>query len=120
MTFTGDPEAEVRRMAQARFAITGSIAAATQRAAQLVDLLDGIAVEISEERRPLYHAGLCHASNHLVTLIACAAHALTSAGLEEPSALLAPIVSAALAKSLQHGFATLSSPLSRGAHQERT
>src|SRR3546814_52435 len=47
MTFTGDPEAEVRRMAQARFAITGSIAAATQRAAQLVDLLDGIAVAIS-------------------------------------------------------------------------
>src|SRR3546814_4211934 len=102
-------------MAQARFAITGSIAAATQRAAQLVDLLVGIAVEISEERRPLYHAGLCHASNHLVTLIAGAAHALTDAGVEEPAALLDPLVRAALENSIQHGFAALSRPLLRGA-----
>src|SRR3546814_8712662 len=66
------------------------------------------------DRRPLYHAGLCHASNHLVTLIAGAAHALTDAGVEEPAALLAPLVRAALENSLQHGFAALSGPLLRG------
>src|SRR3546814_19070634 len=92
MTFTGDPEAEAYRMAQARFAITGSTAAATQQAAQIVALLGGIAVEIAEERRALYHAGLCHASNHLVTLIAGAAPALTDAGVDDPAALLAPLV----------------------------
>src|SRR3546814_11579585 len=114
MTFTGDPEAEAYRMAQARFAITGSTAAATQQAAQIVALLGGIAVEIAEERRALYHAGLCHASNHLVTLIAGAAHALTDAGVDDPAALLAPLVRAALENSLDRGFSALSGPLLRG------
>ncbi|MBB5706056.1 DUF2520 domain-containing protein [Sphingopyxis panaciterrulae] len=114
MTFTGDPPAEVRRMAQARFAITGATDAATQQAARLVALLGGIAVEIAEERRALYHAGLCHASNHLVTLIAGAAHALTDAGVDDPAALLAPLVRAALENSLGRGFAALSGPLLRG------
>src|SRR3546814_19042429 len=91
MTFTGDPEAEVRRMAQSRFAITGSIAAATQRAAQLVDLLDGIAVEISEERRLLYHTGLCHASNPLVRLHVGTAPALPDSVVEAPAAVLEPL-----------------------------
>jgi len=114
MTFTGDPPAEVRRMAQARFAITGATAAATRRATRLVARLGGIAVEIAEDRRALYHAGLCHASNHLVTLIAGAAHALAGAGVDDPAALLAPLVRAALENSLDHGFAALSGPLLRG------
>jgi predicted short-subunit dehydrogenase-like oxidoreductase (DUF2520 family) len=114
MTFTGDAEAEVRRMARAHFAITGASAEATREAAHLVALLGGTAVEIAEERRPLYHAGLCHASNHLVTLIIGAAHALTDAGVDDPAAFLAPLVRAALENSLQRGFAALSGPLLRG------
>src|SRR3546814_17521075 len=103
MTFTGDPEAEAYRMAQARFAITGSTAAATQQAAQIVALLGGIAVEIAEERRALYHEGLCHASNHLVTMIAGAAHALPEAGVAETAEALATTVRAAQEKSLDRG-----------------
>jgi len=114
MTFTGDPQAEVHRMTQARFAITGATAAAKRQAVRLVALLGGVAVEIAEERRALYHAGLCHASNHLVTLIAGAAHALADAGVDDPAALLAPLVRAALENSLDHGFAALSGPLLRG------
>ncbi|MBA3940776.1 MAG: DUF2520 domain-containing protein [Sphingopyxis sp.] len=117
MTFTGDPENEVARMTGARFAVTGSTPDATERAKAVVGLLGGIAVEIAEDRRALYHAALCHASNHLVTLIAGAAHALESAGIDDPPALLAPLVRAALENSLAHGFAGLSGPLLRGDTQ---
>lgn len=117
MTFTGDPQGEVRRMAGARFAITGSTAQAAEQAKHIVALLGGIAVEIAEERRALYHAALCHASNHLVTLIAGAAQALEDAGVDDPSGLLAPLVRAALGNSLDHGFAGLSGPLLRGDGQ---
>lgn len=117
MTFTGDPAVEVQRMATARFAVTGSTSDAAVRAKQIVILLGGVAVEIAEDRRALYHAALCHASNHLVTLIAGAAHALDSTGVDDPPALLAPLVRAALENSLAHGFAGLSGPLLRGDTQ---
>lgn len=114
MTFTGDPAGEVARMAGARFAITGSSADAAVQARQIVALLGGVAVEIPEDRRALYHAALCHASNHLVTLIADAAQALERAGVDAPRALLAPLVLAALNNSLDRGFGALSGPLLRG------
>ncbi|MDX8358219.1 Rossmann-like and DUF2520 domain-containing protein [Sphingopyxis terrae] len=114
MTFTGNPAGEVARMAGARFAITGSSADAAVQARQIVALLGGVAVEIPEDRRALYHAALCHASNHLVTLIADAAQALERAGVAAPRALLAPLVQAALDNSLDRGFGALSGPLLRG------
>ncbi|SEH18556.1 Predicted oxidoreductase, contains short-chain dehydrogenase (SDR) and DUF2520 domains [Sphingopyxis sp. YR583] len=114
MTFTGDPEGEALRMAGARFAITGSTTEAAEQAKHIVKLLGGIAIEIAEEKRALYHAALCHASNHLVTLIAGAAGALKDAGVDDPSGLLAPLVRAALDNSLAYGFTGLSGPLLRG------
>lgn len=114
MTFTGDPAQEAARMAGARFAITGSSGEATARARRIVARLGGVAVEIAEEHRALYHAALCHASNHLVTLIADAQQALERVGVDDPGALLAPLVRAALDNSLDHGFAALSGPLLRG------
>ncbi len=41
--------------------------------------------EIPEDRRALYHAALCHASNHLVTLMSGATHALAMAGVDDPA-----------------------------------
>jgi predicted short-subunit dehydrogenase-like oxidoreductase (DUF2520 family) len=114
MTFTGEPEAEARRMVGASFAVTGSSPEAARQAKRIVALLGGIAVEIAEEHRSLYHAALCHASNHLVTLITGAADTLRDAGVDSPSALLAPLVRAALENSLDRGFAGLSGPLLRG------
>src|SRR3546814_17051524 len=110
MTLTGDPESEVGRMAGARFAITAATGEAIERARHIVAALGGIAVEIAEERRALYHAALCHASNHLVTLVSGAAQGLKDAGVDDPAALLAPLIRAALGTSLVHGFAGLSGP----------
>lgn len=117
MTFTGDSALELSRMAGARFAITASDDAALGAARAVVAVLGGVAIEIAEDRRALYHAALCHGANHLVTLMAGAFAGLTSAGVAEPAALLAPLVRAALDNSLSHGFAALSGPLLRGDRQ---
>lgn len=114
MTFTGDPEAEAARMTGARFAVTAADPQARTQALALVEALGGVPVEIAEGHRPLYHAALSHASNHLVTLISGAGDALRAAGVEEPGALMAPLVRAALENVLAQGFAALSGPVLRG------
>lgn len=114
MTFAGDAQTEVRRMAGARFAITAPSSDAVAQAKAVVGLMAGVAVEIPEALRPLYHAGLCHAANHLVTLMTGSCRALVAAGVGDPAALLAPLVRAALENSLADGFAALSGPLLRG------
>lgn len=114
MTFTGDAAQEVDRMTSACFAITAPDGEALAEARMLVGLLGGVAVEVAEAHRPLYHAALCHAANHLVTLLAGASHALRAAGADEPEALLVPLVRAALENSLDRGFDALSGPLLRG------
>lgn len=114
MTFTGEPMAEVARMIGARFAVSAPDSKALLQARRLVALVGGVAVEVPESHRALYHAALCHAANHLVTLIAGASDALGVAGVLEPGALLAPLARAALENSLQHGIEALSGPLLRG------
>lgn len=114
MTFTGDPAQEVRRMAGARFAVTAADSQADAKAQEIVAMLGGVAVPIAEEHRTLYHAALSHAANHLVTLIAGASDALRAAGIDDPGALLTPLVQASLNNSLISGFSALSGPLLRG------
>lgn len=114
MTFIGDPDREVARMVGARFVVTADTPAAILAAQALVALLGGVAEQVGEAQRALYHAALCHAANHLVTLIAGARDALAMAGINDPGALLGPLVRAALDNSLDRGMAALSGPLLRG------
>lgn len=80
----------------------------------LVLELGGEPVWIRDEDRPLWHAALAHASNHLVTLVASAQDLLRRAGAEEPSRVLAPLLGAALDGALRRGDAALTGPVSRG------
>ncbi|MEC3909259.1 DUF2520 domain-containing protein [Sphingobium sp. CR2-8] len=114
MTFTGDPDREVARMIGARFVVTGSTRPATGAAERLVALIGGVVEHVAEAQRALYHAALCHAANHLVTLMAGSCDALATAGIADPAALLAPLVRAALDNSLDRGIGGLSGPLLRG------
>ena len=114
MTFTGEPEAEIRRMAGAGFAMTAQVGQAVAQAERWVGLLGGVAINVPEQRRVLYHAALCHAANHLVTLLAGAREALGVAGVEAPEVVLGPLVRAAAENSLSGGMAALSGPLLRG------
>jgi predicted short-subunit dehydrogenase-like oxidoreductase (DUF2520 family) len=114
MTFTGNPQAEIRQMSGAHFVVTCGSQEALDEARLIVAMLGGVAVSIAEAHRPLYHAALCHGANHLVTLITGACEALGRAGAEDPAGLLAPLARAAMENALSRGIAGLSGPLLRG------
>ena len=76
--------------------------------------LGGVPFPLPDERRALYHAALSFGANNLVTLIAAALEMLTAAGVDEPAAVLRPLVSASLANALAHGDEALTGPVRRG------
>ena len=69
---------------------------------------------VPEEMRTLYHAGLAHGANHLVTLVTEAMEVLAAAGADDPAATLRPLLHAALDNALAHGDAALTGPIVRG------
>ena len=69
---------------------------------------------VPEEKRTLYHAGLAHGANHLVTLVAQAMDLLSASGAEDPAATLRPLLTAALDNALAYGDAALTGPIVRG------
>ena len=112
MTFTGTA-VDLTRLAGCTFGVT---VAAPERelARQLVADLGGQATWVPEEHRSLYHAGLAHGANHLVTLVSQAKELLSAAGVEDPAATLGPLLQAALDNSLDQGDAALTGPIVRG------
>jgi predicted short-subunit dehydrogenase-like oxidoreductase (DUF2520 family) len=69
---------------------------------------------VPEDKRTLYHAGLAHGANHLVTLVAQAMDLLRESGAEDPAATLRPLLNAALDNALSYGDAALTGPIVRG------
>jgi predicted short-subunit dehydrogenase-like oxidoreductase (DUF2520 family) len=64
--------------------------------------------------RTLYHAGLAHGANHLVTLVTQAMELLAAAGADDPAGTLRPLLTAALDNALEQGDAALTGPIVRG------
>ena len=83
-------------------------------AEQLVSDLGGLPMFVPEDKRTLYHAGLAHGANHLVTLVTQAMELLGAAGADDPAATLRPLLNAALDNALAHGDAALTGPIVRG------
>ena len=112
MTFTGTA-VDLQRL---RGCVFGLTAGATERelAESLVADLGGRATWVPEEMRTLYHAGLAHGANHLVTLVSEAMGILTAAGVDDPAGTLRPLLDAALDNALEHGDAALTGPIVRG------
>ena len=75
---------------------------------------DGRLVAVPEDKRSLYHAGLAHGANHLVTLVTQAMELLRDSGAEDPAATLRPLLTAALDNALTMGDAALTGPIVRG------
>jgi predicted short-subunit dehydrogenase-like oxidoreductase (DUF2520 family) len=94
MTFTGT-SLDLARLVGCTFAVTAP-APVLPIAQALVVELGGEPVVVAEEDRPLYHAALAHAANHLVVLVAQAAQALAAAGVQAPDRVLGPLLGAAL------------------------
>jgi predicted short-subunit dehydrogenase-like oxidoreductase (DUF2520 family) len=112
LTFTGTA-LDLDRLPGAVYGVTAG-ADTRALAGQLVADLGGSAVDVPEDHRALYHAGLAHGANHLVTLVAQAMELLRASGVEDPAATLRPLLSAALDNALVAGDAALTGPVVRG------
>ncbi len=112
MTFTGT-EVDLERLSGCVFGLTADEPERTV-AADLVADLGGRPMWVPEEMRTLYHAGLAHGANHLVTLVTQSMEMLAAAGADDPAATLRPLLTAALDNALAHGDAALTGPIVRG------
>ena len=112
MTFTGTA-VDLPRLRDAIFGVTAGEAerAVTE---QLVADLGGRSMWVAEDKRTLYHAGLAHGANHLVTLVTQAMEMLSAAGGDNPADTLRPLLNAALDNALAQGDAALTGPIVRG------
>ncbi|MGQ0624302.1 MAG: Rossmann-like and DUF2520 domain-containing protein [Sporichthyaceae bacterium] len=112
MTFTGT-RVDLARLAGACFGVTAPEALRPVAEALVVEM--GAEPQwVDEDRRALYHAALANGANHLVTLVAQSGALLARAGVENPSRLLAPLLSAALDNALRSGDHALTGPVARG------
>jgi predicted short-subunit dehydrogenase-like oxidoreductase (DUF2520 family) len=112
LTFTGT-DVDLTRLPGCVFGVTAT-SSARRMVHDLVADLGGTSNEIPEEHRTLYHAGVAHGANHLVTLVAQAADLLRAAGAADPAATLRALLSAALDNVLDYGDAALTGPVVRG------
>ncbi len=112
MTFTGTA-VDLPRLRDCVFGVTVE-EAEKPVAERLVADLGGRAMWVPEERRGLYHAGLAHGANHLVTLVTEAMEILSAAGADDPAGTLRPLLAAALDNALLAGDAALTGPIVRG------
>ena len=112
MTFSGTA-VDLDRLAGCVFGLTAE-PADRELAEALVADLGGTAMWVPEDLRTLYHAGLAHGANHLVTLVTEAMEILSAAGAQDPAGTLRPLLTAALDNALAHGDAALTGPIVRG------
>lgn len=112
MTFTGTA-VDLPRLAGCVFGVTAE-EAEREITESLVADLGGRPMWVPEDRRTLYHAGLAHGANHLVTLVSQAMELLSAAGANDPAATLRPLLTAALDNALEQGDAALTGPIVRG------
>lgn len=112
MTFSGT-SLDLARLTDCCFGVTAA-APVLPVAQALVVEMGAEPVVVAEEVRPLYHAALTHAANHLVTLVAQAEQLLAGAGVEDAGRLLGPLLTAALDNVLRRGDDALTGPVSRG------
>lgn len=112
MTFTGTA-VDLERLHGCVFGLTAG-PEERELAESLVADLGGRPTWVPEEMRTLYHAGLAHGANHLVTLVSEAMSLLAAAGVDDPSGTLRPLLDAALDNALAHGDAALTGPIVRG------
>jgi predicted short-subunit dehydrogenase-like oxidoreductase (DUF2520 family) len=112
MTFTGT-SMDLVRLADCCFGITAPLPLRAVAEALVVEM-GAEPMWVEERDRPMYHAGLAHGANHLVTLVAQAMQVLGSAGVQDPQRLIAPLLHAALDNALRLGDGALTGPVARG------
>jgi predicted short-subunit dehydrogenase-like oxidoreductase (DUF2520 family) len=83
-------------------------------ASQLVRDVGGVPHEVSDADRLLYHAGLAVGSNAVAAATSVARRLLLAAGVEDPTAFLAPLIRASVDHVLADGAKAITGPVRRG------
>jgi predicted short-subunit dehydrogenase-like oxidoreductase (DUF2520 family) len=112
MTFAGGPE-DLNRLSGVPFGATSRPEHRVVAEALVLEM-GGEPFWLAEADRQLYHAALVAGANHLVTLVAEATDLLRAAGVQAPSQVLGPLLTAALDNGLRRGDRGLTGPVSRG------
>jgi predicted short-subunit dehydrogenase-like oxidoreductase (DUF2520 family) len=112
MTFTGT-DVDLERLPGCVYGVTAG-PDTVALAETLVADLGGRMIRVDEDKRTLYHAGLAHGANHLVTLVVQAMDLLRQSGSDDPAGTLRPLLTAALDNTLAYGDAALTGPIVRG------
>jgi predicted short-subunit dehydrogenase-like oxidoreductase (DUF2520 family) len=112
MTFTGRDD-DLNKLTGISYGVTAPDALRPVAEALVIEM-GGEPVWIADADRPLYHAALAGAANHMVTLIAESSALLERIGVEHPGRMLGPLLGAALDNVLRLGIAGLTGPVVRG------
>ncbi|MFJ2032878.1 Rossmann-like and DUF2520 domain-containing protein [Streptosporangium sp. NPDC087985] len=112
MTFTGKDD-DLRRLVGISYGVTAPEPLRPVAEALVIEM-EGEPVWIEDEDRPLYHAALASAANHMVTLVAESSELLRKIGVDQPDRMLGPLLGAALDNVLRLGIAGLTGPVVRG------
>ncbi|GII77533.1 hypothetical protein Sru01_25150 [Sphaerisporangium rufum] len=112
MTFTGRDD-DLRRIGGCSFGVTAPEQLRPVAEALVIEM-GGEPVWIADPDRPLYHAALAQAANHMVTLIAESQELLKKIGVDHPGRMLGPLLGASLDNALRLGLAGLTGPVVRG------
>jgi predicted short-subunit dehydrogenase-like oxidoreductase (DUF2520 family) len=112
MTFTGTA-VDLERIPGVTFTATAPDQARPFVERLVTDLKAGLQW-VAEDQRALYHAGVVHGANHLVTLLAQSLDVLRAAGLADPAATMRPLLTAMLDNTLRSGHDALTGPIARG------
>lgn len=112
MTLTGT-SVDVDRLSGCPFGITTEESLRPVAEALVVEM-GGEPVWVEESQRNLYHAALAFGANHLMTLVAQTVSLLQAAGVENPTTLAVPLLTASLDNALRNGDQALTGPVIRG------
>jgi len=115
-SLTEDTKISAAKIRGSYFAIDGDQAAMAV-AQQLINAVGGHPLSIPPQKRALYHASACLASNYMVGLLRAAAQVLEVCGIKEEAALAAlrPILEGTLQNVLAQGTKkAITGPISRG------
>ncbi len=115
MTLTGT-SLDLTRISGCPFGVTAAEELRPVAEALVVEM-GGEPIWVLEENRALYHAALAFGSNHLMTLVNQTNDLLSAAGIENPTALSLPLLSASLDNAIRQGDLAITGPIVRGDSQ---
>jgi len=115
MTLTGT-SLDLTRISGCPFGVTAAQELRPVAEALVVEM-GGEPIWVLEENRALYHAALAFGSNHLMTLVNQTNDLLFAAGIENPTELTLPLLSASLDNAIRQGDQAITGPIVRGDAQ---